>query len=150
MWTGLYNFSFLQKWMFEGLCQDAYTEFFIQEQPDLMTCRQRDYWSRGYYMLEEAVPGFLRGLESAIFECGKAVNLLKLCNPQVRIDSHSVPLSIMVRCLMLPGHIQRSLGPVSDQRLGVLAEVLCGLLQCCIMILACFRVDCVCNYVVLF
>ncbi|PNF25042.1 hypothetical protein B7P43_G06983 [Cryptotermes secundus] len=75
-------FSFLQKWMFEGLCQDAYTEFFIQEQPDLMTCRQRDYWSHGYYMLEEAVPGFLRGLESAIFECGKAVNLLKLCNPQ--------------------------------------------------------------------
>ncbi|XP_069680648.1 gamma-tubulin complex component 6 [Periplaneta americana] len=75
-------FNFLQKWMFEGLCQDAYTEFFIQEQPDLMMCRQRDYWSRGYYMLEEAVPGFLRGMEGAIFQCGKALNLLKLCNPR--------------------------------------------------------------------
>jgi hypothetical protein len=47
--------------MFEGLCQDIYTEFFIQQQTDLMICRQRDYWSRGYYMLEEAVPGFLQG-----------------------------------------------------------------------------------------
>lgn len=130
MWNGLYIFSFLQKWMFEGLCQDAYTEFFIQEQPDLITCRQRDYWSRGYYVLEEAVPGFLQGLESAIFECGKAVNLLKLCNPQVRTDSHSVPLSLTVRCLALPGHIHRSLGIVPDQRLSVLTEVLCGLPQC--------------------
>jgi hypothetical protein len=84
MQGGLHNFSFLEKWIFEGSCQDAYTEFFIQEQPDLMTCRQRDYWSRGYYMLEEAIPGFLKGLEVPIFHCGKALNLLKLCNPQVR------------------------------------------------------------------
>jgi len=72
--------------MFEGLCQDVYTEFFIQQQTDLMICRQRDYWSRGYYMLEEAVPGFLQGLEGAIFQCGKALNLLKVCSPQVRSD----------------------------------------------------------------
>ncbi|KDQ65283.1 Gamma-tubulin complex component 6 [Zootermopsis nevadensis] len=83
--SGLCNFSFVQKWIFEGLCQDAYTEFFIQEQPDLMTSREREYWSRGYYMIKEAVPGFLQGLDVAIFQCGKALNLLKLCNPQVKI-----------------------------------------------------------------
>ena len=75
--------SFLQKWIFEGICHDTYSEFFIQERMDLMTNRQREYWSQGHSLFMDAVPGFLHGLEEPIFQCGKALNLLKLCNPQV-------------------------------------------------------------------
>ncbi|PSN58034.1 hypothetical protein C0J52_02044 [Blattella germanica] len=78
-----YLYEEIQKrWMFEGICRDMYSEFFIQERSDLMPCRQREYWSQGHYVLAEAVPGFLHGLEESIFHCGKALNLLKLCNPK--------------------------------------------------------------------
>ncbi|KAJ9586854.1 hypothetical protein L9F63_019536, partial [Diploptera punctata] len=75
-------FSFLQKWLFEGVCHDTYSEFFIQECLELVTNRQREYWSHGHTLLVDAVPGFLHGLEQSIYQCGKALNLLKLCNSQ--------------------------------------------------------------------
>ncbi|XP_021938157.1 gamma-tubulin complex component 6 isoform X3 [Zootermopsis nevadensis] len=117
-------FSFVQKWIFEGLCQDAYTEFFIQEQPDLMTSREREYWSRGYYMIKEAVPGFLQGLDVAIFQCGKALNLLKLCNPQ---DALCVVLQSgypAVRCCLHTEDLQQLEAECLSYERGALAA--CG------------------------
>ena len=45
------------------------------------------YWTHGYLMITknviDSVPLFLIGLANDIFVCGKSINLLRLCNPQV-------------------------------------------------------------------
>lgn len=41
------------------------------------------FWSRAYAVNTKSVPGFLSGLTESILECGKAVSLLKICDPKV-------------------------------------------------------------------
>lgn len=47
----------------------------------------KSYWTHGYLMIADnvidSVPLFLLGLANDIFVCGKSINLLRLCNPQV-------------------------------------------------------------------
>lgn len=55
----------------------------MQLQPSVLNKRNRSYWTQGFVLLEGRVPGFLKGLEDQLLKCGKAVRLLKLCNPKV-------------------------------------------------------------------
>lgn len=52
----------------------------------------KTYWSEGYTLSreEQCVPAFVApALAQHIFTCGKALNLLKLCSPQVKsCDGH--------------------------------------------------------------
>lgn len=74
---------FLEKWIYEGSLDDAYEEFLIQKRPQFSLCQNRYYWTKTFFVESTAVPSFLTGMESSILECGRAVNLLRLCCPKV-------------------------------------------------------------------
>nr|KAF6399045.1 tubulin gamma complex associated protein 6 [Molossus molossus] len=71
----------------------------------------RAYWTHGYALIskevEDCVPAFLKHIAHDVYVCGKTINLLKLCCPQVRTDP---PVS---RSVLAPGPalLPRSQGP---------------------------------------
>ncbi|KAF4523463.1 hypothetical protein B566_EDAN014997 [Ephemera danica] len=76
-------FRILGNWLFEGVVEsDAAREFFVQLQPGVLQLQTRQFWTQGFVLLESRVPSFLHGLEEPLMQCGKAVCLLKLCNPK--------------------------------------------------------------------
>lgn len=48
----------------------------------------KSYWTHGYVLIskevEDCVPAFLKHIAHDVYVCGKTLNLLKLCCPQVR------------------------------------------------------------------
>lgn len=76
---------FIQQWIFEGVCEDPYEEFFIHYSEHYTLNRNRKFWNKSFKMINSAVPGFLNGIQNQIFQCGKAVHLLKLCKPEVNL-----------------------------------------------------------------
>ncbi|XP_015591181.1 gamma-tubulin complex component 6 isoform X2 [Cephus cinctus] len=75
-------FRFLQRWLFEGVCEDEYEEFMIQMRPQYLRQRGRKFWTKGFGINTKSVPRFLDSLTESILQCGKAVRLLKLCDPK--------------------------------------------------------------------
>ncbi|XP_070192962.1 gamma-tubulin complex component 6-like [Littorina saxatilis] len=77
---------FVQDWVFHGTFRDVYGEFMIQVNHQFLEARDEQYWEKGYTLTTEdetaTMPTFLVDLAPAIFRCGKALNLLKMCNPQ--------------------------------------------------------------------
>lgn len=59
----------------------------IQVNPEYLGVRNKFYWTHGYVLIsreaEDCVPVFLRHTVHDVYVCGKTVNLLKLCCPQV-------------------------------------------------------------------
>ena len=45
--------------------------------------RSHRFWTRGFSINHNLVPGFLAELADSILQCGKAVALLKICDPKV-------------------------------------------------------------------
>ncbi|KAJ8664580.1 hypothetical protein QAD02_006242 [Eretmocerus hayati] len=87
-------FGFLQQWIFEGRCVDIYEEFMIKVRPQYLRTRSHRFWTRGFSINQQCVPGFLSGLADTILQCGKAVSLLRICDPQnplCRVSSSSQP-----------------------------------------------------------
>lgn len=72
----------LQQWIFLGDCTDETNEFFVRKDITFFARRDRSFWVHGFVLEKSAVPGFLQGLEVAVFDCGRAMNLLQLCSPQ--------------------------------------------------------------------
>lgn len=73
----------LEKWMFEGLLDGKCPQdFFIRENKELASGRDRSLYC-SVTISEENVPSFLRNLALKIFSCGKAIWLLKMCDPEV-------------------------------------------------------------------
>ncbi|XP_015514686.2 gamma-tubulin complex component 6 [Neodiprion lecontei] len=75
-------FWFLQKWLFEGVCDDIYGEFMIKVKPQYLRQRGHRFWTKGFLINHKSVPGFLEELTDSILQCGKAVRLLKICDPK--------------------------------------------------------------------
>ncbi|XP_058794937.1 gamma-tubulin complex component 6 isoform X1 [Phymastichus coffea] len=75
-------FRFLQQWIFEGSCFDIYEEFMIRIKPQYLRIRGHRFWTQSFRINHSSVPGFLSDLTDTILQCGKAVALLKICNPQ--------------------------------------------------------------------
>ncbi|XP_054008451.1 gamma-tubulin complex component 6 [Hylaeus anthracinus] len=73
-------FRFLQKWMFEGICDDIYGEFMIKTEPQYLRNRGHTFWTKSFRVSNEAVPGFLTDLVESILQCGKTVRLLRICD----------------------------------------------------------------------
>ncbi|XP_076160532.1 gamma-tubulin complex component 6 isoform X3 [Ptiloglossa arizonensis] len=73
-------FRFLQKWMFEGICDDIYGEFMIKTRPQYLRSRGHKFWTKSFSVCNEAVPGFLTDLAESILQCGKTVRLLRICD----------------------------------------------------------------------
>ncbi|XP_076381242.1 gamma-tubulin complex component 6 isoform X2 [Megalopta genalis] len=81
-------FRFLQKWMFEGVCDDIYGEFMIKTRPQYLRNRDHKFWTKSFSLRNEAIPGFLNVLTESILQCGKTVRLLRICsakNPVCRV-----------------------------------------------------------------
>ena len=100
---------FLQRWIFEGTINDPYNEFFVCSTQKYLITRGRTYWTRSFKSQEDIIPDFLHDLSADILSCGKAMNLLKLCNPSVRtsfflivskVVMHSFPQSPLCMYLM--------------------------------------------------
>ncbi|CAL7941848.1 unnamed protein product [Xylocopa violacea] len=73
-------FRFLQKWLFEGICDDVYGEFMIKTRPQYLRNRSHKFWTRSFSICNDAVPGFLSDLAESILQCGKTVRLLRTCD----------------------------------------------------------------------
>ncbi|XP_076391112.1 gamma-tubulin complex component 6 [Megachile rotundata] len=75
-------FRFLQKWIFEGICDDIYGEFMIKIRPQYLRNRGHKFWTKSFGVCNDAVPGFLTDLTESILQCGKTVRLLRTCDPK--------------------------------------------------------------------
>ncbi|XP_014616772.1 PREDICTED: gamma-tubulin complex component 6 [Polistes canadensis] len=75
-------FRFLQKWLFEGICHDIYGEFMIKEHSQFLRTKGPKFWTKSFTVHHESVPSFLNRLTESILQCGKAVRLLKICDPK--------------------------------------------------------------------
>ncbi|PVD25340.1 hypothetical protein C0Q70_15840 [Pomacea canaliculata] len=89
---------FIQDWVFHGTFRDIYSEFMIQMNMDYLEARDETYWERGYTLLVDestpAMPPFLSDLALNIFHSGKALNLLRMCNPKhflCRVSDSDIP-----------------------------------------------------------
>lgn len=80
-------FRLLQKWLFEGVCEDEYGEFMIRIRPQYVRERGHGFWTKAYAINKNSVPGFLANLAESILQCGKTVRLLKICNPKNAMTS---------------------------------------------------------------
>ncbi|XP_015111885.1 gamma-tubulin complex component 6 [Diachasma alloeum] len=75
-------FEYLEKWIFEGRCDETHGEFMINIRIQYLRTRGHKFWSKCYGINKESVPGFLKDLTDSILQCGKAVRLLKICDPK--------------------------------------------------------------------
>ncbi|XP_015438948.1 PREDICTED: gamma-tubulin complex component 6 [Dufourea novaeangliae] len=99
-------FRFLQKWMFEGVCDDIYGEFMIKTRSQYLRNRDHKFWTKSFSVRNEAIPGFLSSLAESILQCGKTVRLLRICdtkNPVCRVCMTEQPelkvcLSVTTLC----------------------------------------------------
>lgn len=75
-------FRMLERWIFDGNCDDAYGEFMIRQRPQFLHEKSHRFWTKAYALNGNSVPGFLSHLTDSIIECGKTVKLLKICDPK--------------------------------------------------------------------
>ncbi|CAH1377425.1 unnamed protein product [Tenebrio molitor] len=84
----VYFSRFLQQWLLEGTVNDPYEEFFIQPNFKYISTRGRTYWTRSYTLRKDIVPDFLADLRMDILNCGKTMNLLRLCVQSSKLCSY--------------------------------------------------------------
>lgn len=75
-------FQMLEKWIFEGACDETHGEFMIKIRSQYLRYRGHKFWSKCFGIYRESVPGFLDNLTESILRCGKTVRLLKICDPK--------------------------------------------------------------------
>lgn len=78
----VYFNTFLQPWVFDGVREDI-GEFFIQVTPKYLASQGRTFWTRSYTLKGDIIPHFLTNSHLDILNCGKSINLLKICAPNV-------------------------------------------------------------------
>jgi gamma-tubulin complex component 2 len=87
--------SILERWVYEGIIDDPYGEFFIAEnrslkKESLSQDSTAKYWSQRY-SLKDTIPGFLANIAATILTTGKYLNVMRECghNVQVPISERS-------------------------------------------------------------
>ncbi|XP_019090549.1 PREDICTED: gamma-tubulin complex component 2 isoform X1 [Camelina sativa] len=82
-------------WVYEGIIEDPYGEFFIAEnrslkKESLSQDSTAKYWSQRY-SLKDTIPGFLANIAATILTTGKYLNVMRECghNVQVPISERS-------------------------------------------------------------
>lgn len=79
----VYFSRYLQQWILEGTLSGFGDEFFIKPNMKYISTRGRTFWTRGYILDESNIPDFLSDIKTDILNCGKAMNLLRMCVPNV-------------------------------------------------------------------
>lgn len=74
-------FSYLEEWIYHGVCSDPGEEFMIEVNGAALLRRDRTYWTSGYTLRpQSSVPAMLQDVLEEAFVCGKTLNLLRLCS----------------------------------------------------------------------
>ncbi|KAF1895789.1 hypothetical protein Lal_00037905 [Lupinus albus] len=81
--------SILERWVYEGVIDDPYGEFFITENKSLQkeTLTQdydAKYW-RQRYSLKDGIPSFLANIAGTILTTGKYLNVMRECGHNVQV-----------------------------------------------------------------
>ncbi|XP_058743700.1 gamma-tubulin complex component 2-like isoform X2 [Vicia villosa] len=81
--------SILERWVYEGVIDDPYGEFFIAEDKSLQKeslTKDYDakYW-RQRYSLKDGIPSFLANAAGTILTTGKYLNVLRECGHNVQV-----------------------------------------------------------------
>ncbi|CAM6105487.1 unnamed protein product [Calypogeia fissa] len=88
-------FGILEKWVSEGVIDDPYGEFLIDEnkalqKESLSQDYHATYWHQRY-SLGQDVPGFLSGFAETILTAGKYLNAVRECGCTLKIPFSNVP-----------------------------------------------------------
>ncbi|KAG4917918.1 hypothetical protein JHK85_056199 [Glycine max] len=80
--------SILERWVYEGVIDDPYGEFFIAEDKSLQKESltqdyEAKYWQQRY-SLKDGIPSFLANIAGAILTTGKYLNVMRECGHTVR------------------------------------------------------------------
>ncbi|XP_061351089.1 gamma-tubulin complex component 2 [Gastrolobium bilobum] len=81
--------SILERWVYEGVIDDPYGEFFIAENKSLQKeslTQDYDakYW-RQRYSLKDGIPSFLTNIAGTILTTGKYLNVMRECGHNVQV-----------------------------------------------------------------
>ncbi|KAK1684113.1 hypothetical protein QYE76_044961 [Lolium multiflorum] len=89
----------LERWVYEGIIDDPYGEFFIAENKSLQKESltqdyDAQYWKQRY-SLKDGVPSFLNNVAATILTTGKYLNVMRECghNVQVSLSENSKLMS---------------------------------------------------------
>ena len=81
------NCSYLEGWLYRGVCCDPHGEFLIESSAEYLSHRDRLYWMKGFALTHitgvDDEDNALFGLLDDIYLCGKTVHLLQLCQAKV-------------------------------------------------------------------
>ncbi|XP_020084686.1 gamma-tubulin complex component 2-like [Ananas comosus] len=80
--------AILERWVYEGVIDDPYGEFFIAEnkslkKESLTQDYDAKYWQQRY-SLKEGIPSFLTGVAGTILTTGKYLNVMRECGHSVQ------------------------------------------------------------------
>ncbi|KAI9089951.1 hypothetical protein K1719_028921 [Acacia pycnantha] len=83
--------SILERWVYEGVIDDPYGEFFIAENKSLQKeslTQDNDakYW-RHRYSLKDGIPSFLSNMAGTILTTGKYLNVMRECGHNVQVPA---------------------------------------------------------------
>ncbi|CAL1389984.1 unnamed protein product [Linum trigynum] len=81
----------LERWVYEGVIEDPYGEFFIAEnkslhKESLTEDYDAKYW-RQRYSLKEGIPSFLENISGIILTTGKYLNVMRECGHNVQVPA---------------------------------------------------------------
>ncbi|KAH1205342.1 Gamma-tubulin complex component 2 [Glycine max] len=81
--------SILERWVYEGIIDDPYGEFFIAEDKSLQKESltqdyEAKYW-RQRYSLKDGIPSFLENIAGTILTTGKYLNVMRECGHNVQV-----------------------------------------------------------------
>ncbi|KAG2696956.1 hypothetical protein I3760_07G084600 [Carya illinoinensis] len=78
----------LERWVYEGVIDDPYGEFFIVENKSLQKSLTQDYdakYWRQRYSLKDGIPSFLANIAGTILTTGKYLNVMRECGHTVQV-----------------------------------------------------------------
>ncbi|KAG7970425.1 hypothetical protein I3843_07G083800 [Carya illinoinensis] len=78
----------LERWVYEGVIDDPYGEFFIVENKSLQKSLTQDYdakYWRQRYSLKDGIPSFLANIAGTISTTGKYLNVMRECGHTVQV-----------------------------------------------------------------
>ncbi|KAJ7965253.1 Gamma-tubulin complex component [Quillaja saponaria] len=81
----------LERWIYEGVIDDPYSEFFIMEnkslkKESLTQDYDAKYW-RQRYSLKDGIPSFLANIAGTILTTGKYLNVMRECGHNVQVPA---------------------------------------------------------------
>ncbi len=79
----------------------------------------KNFWMQGYTLIsrdaEDCVPVFLKHIANDVYVCGKTINLLKICCPQVHLK-HFIMLLLKTLGSIKAGTYQADVRPLANVR----------------------------------